>query len=65
MEGTIPGRHTRVGKLTNIHTKPGFPSYDRGRLAQTVKEEKDISNESNSLGLRQNKTREDIGIHNL
>ena len=26
MEGTIPGRHTRVGKLTNIHMKPGLPS---------------------------------------
>jgi len=38
---------------------------DRGILAQTVKEEKDISNESNSLGSRQDKTQEDIGTHKL
>ena len=30
---------------------------DRGILAQTVKEEKGISNESNSLGSRQDKLR--------
>jgi len=37
------------------HAKQGLPSMVRGRLAQTVKEEKDISDESNSLGLRHNK----------
>jgi len=44
-------------------TRPSF--LDRGILAQTVKEEKDISNESNSLGSRQDKTQEDIGTHKL
>jgi len=35
---------------------------DRGILAQTVKEEKDISSESNSLGSRQDKLKV-IGFH--
>ena len=26
-EGNHAGRHTRVGNLTNIHTKPGLPSW--------------------------------------
>ena len=25
--GTIPGRETRVGELTNVHTKQGLPSW--------------------------------------
>jgi len=48
-----------------ILNKAFLPVLVRGRLAQTVKKEKDISNESNSLGLRQDKTQEDIGTHNL
>jgi len=53
--GTIPERVTLVRELTNVHTKQRPSFLVRGRLAQTVKEEKDISDESNSLGLRHNK----------
>jgi len=54
-----------------MHTKQHvslsrWPSFlVGGILAQTVKGEKDISNESNSLGSKLDKTREDIGTHNL
>ena len=47
--GTIPERVTLVRELTNVHTKQRPSFLVRGRLAQTVKEEKDISDESNSL----------------
>ena len=58
------------GELTNMHTKQHvslsrWPSFLVRGIAQTVKGEKDISNESNSLGSKLDKTREDIGTHNL